>query len=246
MQLRDSFAADSAVVLIPVLARPHRALPVAQSVRDTSPAKILFVATDTDRKQIAAIRKVQRKIPGVGLLIVERHDRGDYARKINAGVRATDDAWVFQGADDLTFHPGWLDEALATAAARGARVIGTQDKCNPRVRTGRHSTHSLVARSYIRDVGTGDETGKMLHEGYWHGFVDDELVWLATRSGEYAFSPRSIVEHHHPLRRDETNPIDATYEKALDRREFARDRALFRHRARMIDPARRHNRRRMR
>lgn len=183
-----------------------------------------------------------RTVPRAGLLIVERqyHDRGgDYARKINAGVRATDEPWVFQGADDLTFRPGWQEETLRVAAEQNARVIGTQDRCNPRVISGRHSTHSLVARSYVQEIGTGDEPGKLLHEGYWHGFVDDELVWLARRHREYAFAPNAIVEHHHPYRRDEAVPLDATYERALDPKRFARDRALFRQRARRIDPIRR-------
>ncbi len=236
MSVRERASTDpSTVVLIPVLDRPHRAKPVVESIVDTSDAKVLFVATAGDRKEIKAIRSVQRRHDRVGILLVEPHPHGDYARKINSGVRATSEPWVFQGADDLVFHPGWLDEALLAASINGARVVGTQDLCNPRTRTGRHSTHSLVARSYIEEVGTVDEPGKLLHEGYRHGFVDDELVYTAKRHGEFAFTPRSIVEHLHPTRR--TAEMDATYEKALDRRDHARDRALFGQRRRVVDPA---------
>lgn len=236
MSVRVGSPADSAVVLIPVLDRPSRALPVVESIVETSPAKVLFVATDGDRREIRAVRKVQRRYDRVGLLVVEPHPYGDYARKINAGVRATSEPWIFQGADDLVFHPRWLDEALVTASINSARVIGTQDLCNPRTRTGRHSTHSLVARSYVEEVGTVDEPGKLLHEGYAHGYVDDELVYSAKRRAEFAFARRSIVEHLHPTRN--TAEMDATYEKAIDRRAHQRDRGIFETRRRLLDPAR--------
>jgi glycosyltransferase involved in cell wall biosynthesis len=236
VSVRRSSPPDApAVVLIPVLDRPHRARPVVSSIVETSDASVLFVATAGDRDELRAIRSVQRKHDRVGLLLVEPHPHGDYARKINAGVRATSEEWVFQGADDLVFHPGWLDEALLAAEINRARVIGTQDLCNPRTRTGRHSTHSLVARSYVEEIGTVDEPGKLLHEGYAHGFVDDELVYTAKRRGEFAFAPRSIVEHLHPTRK--TAAMDATYEKATDRRNHARDRAMFGTRRRIVDPA---------
>lgn len=236
MSVRERASTDpSVVVLIPVLDRPHRARPVVDSILDTAFASVLFVATDGDRKEIRAIRSLQRRFDRVGILIVDPHPHGDYARKINAGVRATSEEWVFQGADDLVFHPRWLDEALTTARLNKARVIGTQDLCNPRTRTGRHSTHSLVARSFIEEVGTVDEPGKLLHEGYRHGFVDDELVYIAKRRAEFAFASRSIVEHLHPTRK--TAEMDPTYEKALDRRDHARDRAYFGQRRRVVDPA---------
>lgn len=171
----------------------------------------------------------------MGFSIVDPWPRGDYARKINHGVRAVSADWYFQGADDLVFHPGWLSAALRAAETNGARVIGTQDLCNPRTRGGRHSTHSLVARSYVEEVGTGDEPGKMLHEGYEHGFVDDELVYVAMRRREFAFARDAIVEHLHPTRAKAE--MDSTYEKALDPRSHARDRALWRQRRRVVDPA---------
>lgn len=202
----------------------------------TSNARVLFIASDGDRKEIKAIRSLMRSKLPVGILIVDPHPHGDYAFKINRGVLATGEPWIFQAADDLRFHDGWLDEAVRVAGLNGARVIGTDDRCNPRVRSGRHSTHSLVARSYVEEVGTGDRPGHMLHEGYEHGFVDDELVWIARRRGEFAFSYGSVVEHLHPRNRQEQIALDATYEKALDGRAHARDRALFRRRQRLVDP----------
>jgi hypothetical protein len=44
---------------------------------------------------------------------------------------------------------------------------------------GEHSTHPIIVRSYIEGQGAIDEPGKALHEGYWHNFVDDELIGTA-------------------------------------------------------------------
>jgi hypothetical protein len=41
--------------------------------------------------------------------------RGDYARKINHAAQLTDATWIFTGADDLSFLPGWLRAAISVA-----------------------------------------------------------------------------------------------------------------------------------
>lgn len=233
-------------VLIPVWNRPARARPVAESIRATSDATVAFVVSEGDDAEIEAIRDVQREVGDVSLVRIPEPPgtRGDYARKINRAVSALDAYadWFFQGADDLVFHPGWL-EACLRAAETGGRVIGTRDLCNPRTARGQHSTHSLVARSYVEEVGTTDEPGKMLHEGYWHNFVDDELVLTARLLGEYRPSD-AVVEHLHPTCGKATG--DEVYERALDRRQFARDRSLLRLRQRRVwrpDSRRRRQRR---
>lgn len=120
---------------------------------------------------------------------------GDYASKINAGYRASTEPWLFTGADDLHFHAGWLVNALR---CRPSQVIGTNDLGNERVISGRHSTHTLVARTYADNYGTVDERNKVLHEGYPHEFVDDELVATAKWRGVWAFAADAVVEHLHP------------------------------------------------
>src|SRR6188768_4569590 len=146
-----------------MLGRGHTAAPLARSVRDTAPdARVVFLVTTGD-----AAGRACRKVRGAETILVPfPRENGDYARKVNYGVSATDEPWVFQGACDLRFHPEWLTAALRAANTRRKRVVGTQDLGNRLVLRGRHSTHSLVARSYIEEIGTGDEPGKLLHEGY--------------------------------------------------------------------------------
>lgn len=124
--------------------------------------------------------------------------RGDFARKVNAAYRASTEPFLFMGADDLHFHPGWLSAALARFEEPLVGVVGTNDLGNPRVMRGVHSTHSLVTRAYVERHGTIDESGKVLHEGYWHEYVDDEFVETSWKHKAWAFAHDSVVEHMHP------------------------------------------------
>lgn len=127
---------------------------------------------------------------------------GDYARKINLGYRVTDEPFLFTGAIDLCFRQGWWEQAMRKmnyVYDPPIGVVGTNDLTNRRTMTGNHSTHSLVRRSYIDECGTIDEPGKVLHEGYWHEFVDDEFVRTAQYRRRYVHAVSSVVEHLHPM-----------------------------------------------
>ncbi len=202
-------------ILIPVLGRPHNAHKVATSVERNTRAehRLIFLCSPTDYEEMEACRNVS----GAETLVVDWDPAaGDYARKINWGFSQGQSEWIFQGADDLYFHRDWDVEALAVAHSTTRRVIGTNDLHNPRVLRGTHSTHSLIARSYVED-------GQVLCEDYDHQYVDNELCATSRRRGEFAFAPRSIVEHLHPywgLAED-----DPTYRKAM--RETRADARLY-------------------
>lgn len=181
------------VVLVPMLGRPHRVEPLLNSLRATAPdARPLFLVSPDDHEVHAAV-----DAHGADRLTVLGPFPGDYARKVNAGMSASTEALLFLGADDLLFHPGWLEAAVAKLGA-GIGVVGTNDLGSPRVISGDHATHSLVTRDYADRFGTIDEPGKILHEGYPHEFVDDELVETAKHRGAWAFAADSHVEHLHP------------------------------------------------
>lgn len=210
----------SIAILIPAIHRPHRVAPLVENIRATTPAdhRVLFVCDPHDRKT-----QDQVALAGVSMI----SPGGTYAQKINAGIRHTDEPYVFLGADDLRFHQGWLEAAVALMSDR-VGVVGTNDLGNQRVMRGDHATHSLVARWYA-DIGTIDSPAGLLHEGYAHQFVDDELVATAKRRGAWAFAHDSHVEHLHPDW-GKGNP-DAVYDKG--RSSWARDRRLFRTRSRL-------------
>ena len=199
-------------ILVPVLSRPQNVAPLVNSAYAATGCdfEIVFLVTKTCVDEIEAIND-QMASGDVNIRIISfpHRSNGDYANKINVGYAKTTSPWLFTGADDIHFHHGWFDHAERAFVATGRRVVGTRDLGNSRVETGVHSTHSLVHRSYVEEMGTVDEDGVMLHEGYPHEFVDDEFIETAKMRDEFVHSPESIVEHLHPLWGKA--PTDATY-----------------------------------
>jgi glycosyltransferase involved in cell wall biosynthesis len=214
-------------VLVPVLDRPERAAPLVESIREASSlvTEILFLVTPGDDAEWSAAIDTGAAVVTVDFPL----DGGDYARKINYGVLCTEAPWLLQASDDLVFHKGWDYAALDRDTGPHVGVIGTNDLGNPLVRSGRHSTHSLIRRSYIEEHGTIDELGKALHEGYWHCWVDNELVETAQARRAYVAARRSRVEHMHwiwPDRRGGRKGVDdATYRRG--QRRYNQDYSLF-------------------
>lgn len=207
-------------VLVPLLARPHRVAPVVESAAEATPgARILLLCSPGD---VDVIREAELLAETV--VVPWLAGPGDYARKINYGARYTSEPWIFTGADDLSFYPGWLDNALEKSGP-GIGVIGTNDLGSSRVMAGEHATHSLVARWYF-EWGTIDEPFAIYHEGYPHEYVDDELVATAKRREAWAFAPGSIVEHLHP--NWQKAPMDDLY--AQQRSRMREGRKVYRRR----------------
>ncbi len=210
------------VILVPVLGRPHRVRPLLESIAAATPERhrVLFIADPDDGDTISVVQE-----SGAGLIV----HGGSWGRKINVGVRATSEPLLFLGADDLHFHPGWLQAAAAHMGPPGAispvGIVGVNDLGTRRVREGRHATHFLVARWYA-SLGAIDDPNVLVHEGYGHEFVDDELVATGRARGAIAFATDAVVEHLHPS--FGRAPDDETYRRGrATRRE---DRALFRQR----------------
>ena len=211
----------SVAILLPVLDRPAKIAPLLANIRDATPEPhaVWFAASDR-----ATIREVLlARVAGLhedGLLIDEGRA---YSQRINLLYRTTDDAYVFLGADDYRFHPGWLTAALDCMARSFDDVGGvvvTNDLHNPA------GTACLVARCYIDEVGGSDIPGQVLHPGYSHNWCDSELFGWASSRGRLAHCPESIVEHLHPAAGKGLD--DDTYRLGLS--SEARDRALFRSR----------------
>lgn len=180
------------VVLVPMLGRAHLIGRLLESIRTTSEAAVLWLTSPHDAEVRSALDEL-----GERRLDVVWQPVGDYARKINTGYRATTEPLLFLGAIDLVFHPGWF-EAAAARLTPGVGVVGTNDLGSARVMAGRHATHFLVSREYVDRFGTIDQPGQVLHEGYVHEYVDDELVATARKRRAWEHAGDSHVEHMHP------------------------------------------------
>jgi len=213
-------------VLIPVLNRPQNAQRVVSSIRQNSTMveKIVFLCSKGDLLEVDACW-----LTGADVTTVPwEAGPGDWARKINWGFKRTKEPYVLLGADDLSFHPGWDVAALRIAKQSHCGLIGTNDLGNGLVMRGGHSTHPLISREY-GEQGTIDEPDKILHEGYAHQWVDNELIDTARVRGQWAFAKDSIVEHLHPFWHK--GEMDDTYRKALS--TPAQDHALYLRRKRL-------------
>lgn len=222
------------VVVVPVLGRPWRIVPVIAAFLDAlreTPCRLLFVASPEDTAEIAKLEQV-----GASYIVAPfEQGPGDWARKTNLAYRETTEPWLFTGADDLCFCPGWADRALECAARTGAGVVGTQDNANVRVMQGEHATHNLVARWYADSLGTVDGAGAVVSEVYSHNYVDDELVETAKARGLWTFCEDSEVPHMHP-NWDRHVARDETYD--LGQRDFQADARLFQQRRQLFQPLR--------
>jgi hypothetical protein len=209
-------------LLIPVLGRPQNAQPLVDSIVENTKVehRITFLVSHDDPDEIAAV-------VATGSHYIRSTD-GRYAPKINLGCSLTSAEFILLGADDLRFHPDWDTLAIARYEHTGQPVIGTNDLGNATVMAGRHATHSLVHRSYL-ELGTIDEPGKMLHEGYRHNWVDTEFVGTAQHRGAFTFCSDSHVEHLHPFW--QKGQDDVIYEKG--RQSYREDRRLFQKRRRL-------------
>lgn len=218
-------ATERVDVIVPVLHRPQNVRPFMESLRATTGmATAWFIVEEGDDEEM---QEVARR-GGHALWWT-----GTFAEKVNYAYRELSpdpfrppSPWIFLCGDDVVFRPGWLDQALATAHATGAKVIGTNDLANSRVMKGGHATHMLIARDYIDEVGASwDGPGIVCHPGYRHWFVDDEIVTAAKQRGVWAPCLASIVEHMHPIagkaEDDEVYRLGRS-EANADRRRFQR------------------------
>jgi glycosyltransferase involved in cell wall biosynthesis len=201
-------------IIVPVLNRPQNVAPLMESIRATTPgARTVFVVDPDDLAERAAILA-----EGGEFFICA----GSYSRKINEAIRGTAESLIVTAADDLHFHPGWLEAAKAKLA-EGYEVIGLNDLIpRPVVR----ATHFLVDRRYVAR-GQLDGQPSLLHEGYFHNFPDRELVETARQRGVYAYAEDAVVEYLNVI--NGKAEMDATYAKGQER--FRADRRLFRQRS---------------
>ena len=171
------------VILVPVLARPHRVKPVLESAARATPgADVLFIADpdDTDELEVLTCEGADFVAPG-----------GTYASKINDGIRATDAPLIMSAADDLSFIPGWF-EAAKKCLTEQIRVVGITDQVTERNRLGHHAAHFLIARDYAL-LPTIDGGRGPFCEGYGHQYVDDEFIGTARHRDALGRALRDMV-----------------------------------------------------
>lgn len=200
-------------IVTPTLWRHDRlAAYVANAHEATAaPHVVTFVAEPDDTDTVEVVGKLAAGDDGVRLVLNEgaKNTAGAY----NTGARHSEAPYLFFGADDVAYHPGWDGPALA-AMADPIRVVGTNDLAgHSEVLAGVAATHYLVDARYIAEHGGTVDLGPgVVHfEGYPFWGPDSEIVGVARARGVFAPCLDSVVEHRHWL--TGKAPTDRTYEK---------------------------------
>jgi glycosyltransferase involved in cell wall biosynthesis len=198
-------------VLLPTTGRPQRAEKSVQQLRDTTQGYQLEIiaAVDADEETARLLD------PIVDVLLYEEEFRGNSKAWNDCLEVSTGDPVVF-AADDLVWHPGWLDAALGRLAAfeDGWGLVGFNDGHW----TANLSTHYLMSRRFIVEV----LGGVVAWDFYPHSFNDLETCERSKRAGRYAWCEEAIVRHEHWTFGDRSK--DATDDIGLDRHGEAQQR----------------------
>ena len=203
----------SVAILLPVLDRPHRIVPLLENIARATPEEHVVYFAASDQLTLDQLDQA-----GANYL----PDGGDtWPNRINRLFAWTFFAeYVFLCADDVLFHDGWLPPLLAAQAEMGpiGGVAVPNDLHNP------YGTLALVSRRYVNEVGAVlDTPGAVVYSGYQHNWSDTELFATAAKRGRHRYVEGSVVEHlHHGIGK---SPADATYAKGMA--SFNQDQALY-------------------
>lgn len=216
-------------VIIPVLNRPKNVPTFVNSFMANTPAgraDLLFITGADCVEEIQEIKKCSGPIN----FAIAPSNIVSWAKRINYGIVYSETthhfsemaSWLLCCADDVVFHPNWFEEAEKHSINFDG-IIGTNDLTHEASIGGWHTTHPLVSRNYVMTQGVMDEKGKFCHEGYFHNYVDLELVHTSMKRGAWKHEPKCIIEHFHPFWNKA--PWDAIYEKGKE--NISADRELW-------------------
>ncbi len=204
----------SLAILVPVLDRPHRVEPLLASIAAATdvPHRVIFACSDQP-----TVDELDRL--GAWYIRDEGGDDGSWPKRINRLYKIVNEQYIFTGADDLNFHPGWFQAVMRFMdQMQGGGVVAVNDMLNM------SGTHFAIARNYIEDFGaSGDGPGIVAHEGYRHTYCDDEIRAMAQKNDKWRFATDAIVEHLHVGAGKA--PMDETY--ALGESTMGQGRELF-------------------
>ena len=196
-------------VLVPTFGRADRLARVAANITENTETdhRVVFAVEAEDVESIAAAAELD-------VDVVVNEGRPNYSGAITTAYRETPAEYVFAGADDLNFQPGWDTAALALMDG-WVQVVGTNDLLNPYVTAGLHATHYLVDRRYLDDVGgvVDQGPGSFLFDGYDHQYTDTEFIGTAKMRARFRPCFDSVVEHLNAW--SPKGEIDATARKTM-------------------------------
>lgn len=183
-------------IFIPTYKRPSEMIRVYESVSEATPEEheVYFVleADDSESLALATVNNYS--------FVINEGEFG-YPESINTAYHKTDEHLFFMGADNLIFHPNWLENAF-NWFGKGVEVVGVNSLHDIRVEIGETAKNCLVKRSYIKRFSgvVGNENTVLYNYPYYM----EEFVETAKARGMFLSAKRSIVEV--PITIDDTSP----------------------------------------
>jgi len=182
---------------------------------------IPFIRPDGAKRCIDAIRK-NAGVPKSRYEIVAEEDRDRIGapRMVNGMVERAKHGLVMFLGDDTIPQPDFLAKALEAMGTlpEGWGLVGLNDLRFD----GRHfATAWLADKRLMPLLG-----GKLVHEGYWHCFSDNELTIRCRELKRYVWTKDAKVKHANPVV-DRTVAWDDDYRKVYSQEWFMHDQVLF-------------------
>lgn len=173
---------DETAILIPAMRVQHFERIVA-NIADVTPQPHFIYWMVSAQEEVDELDSLDQ--------LYFRDDGGTWGGRLNHMFHHTSEPYVFLGADDLKWHPRWLEHAMS-AMKRVDGVVSVNDQWQLQ------GTSALVSRHYINSMsGCMDEDDVLIHPGYTHHGSETELFETAARRGRYAYCAESVVEHLH-------------------------------------------------
>jgi hypothetical protein len=188
-------------ILVPILNRPHRIIPLLESIEASTDVAHEVIFAASDEASIDVLDKI-----GARYITDEGGTEGTWAKRINQLYKETNAPYIFTGADDLAFNAGWFQAAMIEMnRMQGGGVVAVNDLHN------RAGVHFLMSREYIETFGgaMGYPPGTVACPEYLHQYTDDDIRSCAKFHDRWAFANDSIVEHLHTGAGKA--PMDETY-----------------------------------
>lgn len=193
----------SVAIFTPTSYRSQNIERLINSIRETSEVTAYFIHPSDDGDSWKELNK-QFQPHTKNLFWWHDNPEGDtrFVKRIQSMYEQTDEEWFLTGADDVVFHPGWLEEARPYMHTHS--VISFDDMCNPNV----PGTNFLIRRSYIEEQsGVIDSPNTVFCQDYFHNFCDNELVETASKRREFVKCDGKIEHYHHTIGKAENDKI---------------------------------------
>lgn len=183
-------------VIVPVIERPQAAEPFMESWANTTNGHSRVFPVVHDKPTWFAWDEQMEEVGCDNFPLVGCQGT-TYAAKVNYAYEMTaEQPWLLLVGDDVRFHEGWEEAALAAMGHGG--VISTNDGHRDDLHL--LAVHPIFQRAYLDTLGaTVDGPGTLAHEGYHHAYVDQEWSYVARKRGMLHYAPDCLIEHLHPL-----------------------------------------------